>query len=263
MGCFLIGPVLLRSYCLYVLLLAINGVTECFTFAAMSKEELDRWVTLKAFIIASSQMQELANPLFVPHLHLQGTTWPLVTGLPRLSGAQLHSLGPLSGWGQQLLFASLCGGGRWPSMLAFVQVCRGRPQMSPTPPLPPRVQGPPRASPRCQVPAESLLCRSLRISPISDTSPQRKTRGHVSISSVPLPWNPQPWFSMLVMSHMPPWGLTEAQVPVSLSPTIPQNQQAPGMCILFKNSDSDTSSWVSASGHTGGHSSRVSDAAGQ
>uniref|UniRef100_A0A5F9C1D8 Protein RFT1 homolog n=1 Tax=Oryctolagus cuniculus TaxID=9986 RepID=A0A5F9C1D8_RABIT len=37
------GPVLLRSYCLYVLLLAINGVTECFTFAAMSKEEVDRY----------------------------------------------------------------------------------------------------------------------------------------------------------------------------------------------------------------------------
>ncbi|XP_063796762.1 protein RFT1 homolog [Pseudophryne corroboree] len=37
------GPVLLRSYCLYVLLLAINGVTECFTFAAMSKEEVDRF----------------------------------------------------------------------------------------------------------------------------------------------------------------------------------------------------------------------------
>ncbi|XP_048657100.1 protein RFT1 homolog isoform X3 [Marmota marmota marmota] len=35
------GPVLLRTYCLYVLLLAINGVTECFTFAAMSKEEVD------------------------------------------------------------------------------------------------------------------------------------------------------------------------------------------------------------------------------
>ncbi|XP_065789564.1 man(5)GlcNAc(2)-PP-dolichol translocation protein RFT1 isoform X4 [Muntiacus reevesi] len=35
------GPVLLRAYCLYVLLLAINGVTECFTFAAMSKEEVD------------------------------------------------------------------------------------------------------------------------------------------------------------------------------------------------------------------------------
>ncbi|XP_006892352.1 PREDICTED: protein RFT1 homolog [Elephantulus edwardii] len=37
------GPLLLRSYCLYVLLLAINGVTECFTFAAMSKEEVDRY----------------------------------------------------------------------------------------------------------------------------------------------------------------------------------------------------------------------------
>lgn len=43
-GCFLAGPVLLRCYCVYVLLLAINGVTECFTFAAMSKEEVDRWV---------------------------------------------------------------------------------------------------------------------------------------------------------------------------------------------------------------------------
>ncbi|XP_055985488.1 protein RFT1 homolog [Sorex fumeus] len=37
------GPVLLRTYSLYVLLLAINGVTECFTFAAMSKEEVDRY----------------------------------------------------------------------------------------------------------------------------------------------------------------------------------------------------------------------------
>ncbi|XP_020030841.2 man(5)GlcNAc(2)-PP-dolichol translocation protein RFT1 [Castor canadensis] len=37
------GPVLLRFYCLYVLLLAINGVTECFTFAAMTKEEVDRY----------------------------------------------------------------------------------------------------------------------------------------------------------------------------------------------------------------------------
>ncbi|NP_001412774.1 protein RFT1 homolog isoform 4 [Mus musculus] len=37
------GPVLMRCYCLYVLLLAINGVTECFMFAAMSKEEVDRY----------------------------------------------------------------------------------------------------------------------------------------------------------------------------------------------------------------------------
>ncbi|XP_069499650.1 man(5)GlcNAc(2)-PP-dolichol translocation protein RFT1 isoform X2 [Ambystoma mexicanum] len=37
------GPTLLRTYCLYVLLLAVNGVTECFTFASMSKEEVDRY----------------------------------------------------------------------------------------------------------------------------------------------------------------------------------------------------------------------------
>ncbi|XP_043934111.1 protein RFT1 homolog [Protopterus annectens] len=37
------GPSLLRCYCVYVLLLAINGVTECFTFAVMSKEEVDRY----------------------------------------------------------------------------------------------------------------------------------------------------------------------------------------------------------------------------
>lgn len=39
--CFL-GPDLLRCYSLYVLFLAINGVTECFTFALMCKEEVDR-----------------------------------------------------------------------------------------------------------------------------------------------------------------------------------------------------------------------------
>ncbi|XP_067854414.1 man(5)GlcNAc(2)-PP-dolichol translocation protein RFT1 isoform X2 [Heptranchias perlo] len=37
------GPTLLRCYCVYVLLLAVNGVSECFTFATMSKEEVDRY----------------------------------------------------------------------------------------------------------------------------------------------------------------------------------------------------------------------------
>ncbi|KAL0978355.1 hypothetical protein UPYG_G00169430 [Umbra pygmaea] len=37
------GPSLLQCYSCYVLLLAINGVTECFVFAAMSKEEVDRY----------------------------------------------------------------------------------------------------------------------------------------------------------------------------------------------------------------------------
>ncbi|KAM3848845.1 man(5)GlcNAc(2)-PP-dolichol translocation protein RFT1 isoform 1-T1 [Vipera latastei] len=37
------GPALLRWYSLYVLLLAVNGITECFTFASMCKEEVDRY----------------------------------------------------------------------------------------------------------------------------------------------------------------------------------------------------------------------------
>ncbi|XP_069007205.1 man(5)GlcNAc(2)-PP-dolichol translocation protein RFT1 isoform X2 [Embiotoca jacksoni] len=37
------GPGLLRSYSCYVLLLAVNGVTECFVFAAMSQEEVDKY----------------------------------------------------------------------------------------------------------------------------------------------------------------------------------------------------------------------------
>ena len=36
------GPTLLRWYCVYVLLLAVNGVTECFVFAAMSQSHVDR-----------------------------------------------------------------------------------------------------------------------------------------------------------------------------------------------------------------------------
>ena len=38
------GPTLLRWYCLYVLLLALNGVTECFVFAAMSESQVNRYV---------------------------------------------------------------------------------------------------------------------------------------------------------------------------------------------------------------------------
>ncbi|XP_033104445.1 protein RFT1 homolog [Anneissia japonica] len=37
------GPLLLRCYCMYVLLIAINGTTECFVFAAMGKQEVDSY----------------------------------------------------------------------------------------------------------------------------------------------------------------------------------------------------------------------------
>lgn len=36
------GPALMRWYCVYVLVLAVNGVTECFVFAAMSQDQVDR-----------------------------------------------------------------------------------------------------------------------------------------------------------------------------------------------------------------------------
>lgn len=37
------GPSLLRCYSGYVLLLAVNGVTECFVFAAMSQKQVDKY----------------------------------------------------------------------------------------------------------------------------------------------------------------------------------------------------------------------------
>ncbi|XP_060600626.1 protein RFT1 homolog [Ruditapes philippinarum] len=37
------GPMLLRWYCLYVLVIAVNGTTECFVFATMSKSQVDRY----------------------------------------------------------------------------------------------------------------------------------------------------------------------------------------------------------------------------
>ena len=38
-----VGPLLMKCYCIYVLALGINGITECFFFALMSKSEGDRW----------------------------------------------------------------------------------------------------------------------------------------------------------------------------------------------------------------------------
>ena len=40
-GNFFAGPMLLKWYSVYVLIVAINGITECFMFALMSKGEID------------------------------------------------------------------------------------------------------------------------------------------------------------------------------------------------------------------------------
>ncbi|XP_051933265.1 protein RFT1 homolog [Hippocampus zosterae] len=47
------GPSLLRFYSCYVLLLAVNGVTECFVFAAMSQEEVDKYNLVMLALSAS------------------------------------------------------------------------------------------------------------------------------------------------------------------------------------------------------------------
>lgn len=36
------APVLLRAHCLNVLMLAVNGITECYAFATMTSHRLDR-----------------------------------------------------------------------------------------------------------------------------------------------------------------------------------------------------------------------------
>ena len=38
-----IGSTLLKWHCVYTLFIAINGITECFTFAAMSQQQIDKF----------------------------------------------------------------------------------------------------------------------------------------------------------------------------------------------------------------------------
>nr|CAD7198568.1 unnamed protein product [Timema douglasi] len=44
------GPTLMRAHCLSVLLLAVNGVTECYSFATMSTRQLDRYNYMMALL---------------------------------------------------------------------------------------------------------------------------------------------------------------------------------------------------------------------
>uniref|UniRef100_A0A8C5UX46 Protein RFT1 homolog n=1 Tax=Microcebus murinus TaxID=30608 RepID=A0A8C5UX46_MICMU len=137
------GPVLLRSYCLYVLLLAINGVTECFTFAAMSKEEVDRYnVTMLAlsssFLVLSCILTHwcgsvgfiLANcfnmgiritqSLFFIHRYYRESPYRPLAGLylsPVLLGVFALS-GGITGVSEVLL----CCEQGWPARLAHVAV---------------------------------------------------------------------------------------------------------------------------------------------
>ncbi|XP_064523915.1 protein RFT1 homolog isoform X2 [Pseudopipra pipra] len=59
------GPDLLRCYSLYVLFLAVNGVTECFTSALMCKEEVDRY----NFVMLALSFTFLCISYFLTHWH--------------------------------------------------------------------------------------------------------------------------------------------------------------------------------------------------
>ncbi|KAJ9583564.1 hypothetical protein L9F63_022098 [Diploptera punctata] len=44
------GPTLMRTHCFAILVLAINGITECYSFATMSTENLDRYNYIMAIL---------------------------------------------------------------------------------------------------------------------------------------------------------------------------------------------------------------------
>ncbi|XP_032146093.1 protein RFT1 homolog isoform X3 [Sapajus apella] len=135
------GPVLLRSYCLYVLLLAINGVTECFTFAAMSKEEVDRynfvmlalsssflvlsylltrWCGSVGFILANcfNMGIRITQSLFFIHRYYQRSPHRPLAGL-RLSPVLLGAFA-LSGGVTAVSEVFLCCEQGWPARLAHI-----------------------------------------------------------------------------------------------------------------------------------------------
>ncbi|XP_003789541.1 protein RFT1 homolog [Otolemur garnettii] len=137
------GPVLLRSYCIYVLLLAINGVTECFTFAAMSKEEVDRynftmlalsfsflvlsyiltyWCGSVGFILANcfNMAIRITQSLFFIHCYYRGSPYRPLAGL-RLSPVLLGVFA-LSGGITSVSEVFLCCEQGWPARLAHIVV---------------------------------------------------------------------------------------------------------------------------------------------
>ena len=52
------GPMQLRCHCLYILIIAVNGITECFMFATMSQSAVDEYnnklVLFSTVFLASS-----------------------------------------------------------------------------------------------------------------------------------------------------------------------------------------------------------------
>ncbi|KAK2914995.1 man(5)GlcNAc(2)-PP-dolichol translocation protein RFT1 [Channa argus] len=98
------GPTLLRCYSCYVLLLAVNGITECFVFAAMSQKEVEkynlvmlalsvsflflsyiltRWAGGVGFILANclNMSLRILNSLLYIHHYFKFSRWKPLRGL--------------------------------------------------------------------------------------------------------------------------------------------------------------------------------------
>ncbi|XP_062321271.1 protein RFT1 homolog [Osmerus eperlanus] len=138
------GPSLLRCFSSYVLLLAINGVTECFVFAAMSQEEVDRynlvmlalsvsflflsymltwWAGGIGFILANclNMGLRILHSLVYIHRYFQQSPWTPLRGL-QPSPALLLALA-LSAALTTLSEGAFCCDGGW--MLRLVHIAVG------------------------------------------------------------------------------------------------------------------------------------------
>ncbi len=54
-----LGPLLLRTHCLAILLMAVNGSTECYALSTMDTEKLHRYLGCKRCVVSISKIREL------------------------------------------------------------------------------------------------------------------------------------------------------------------------------------------------------------
>ncbi|XP_053375538.1 protein RFT1 homolog isoform X2 [Mercenaria mercenaria] len=80
------GPMLLRWYCLYVLVISVNGTTECFVFAIMSKSQVDRY---NRKMVVFSVIFLLSSLILTAHL---GSVGFILANCLNMAARILHSV---------------------------------------------------------------------------------------------------------------------------------------------------------------------------
>ncbi|XP_053932952.1 protein RFT1 homolog isoform X1 [Cuculus canorus] len=97
------GPNLLRCYSLYVLFLAINGITECFTFALMCKEEVDRY----NFVMLALSFMFLCISYFLTRWH--GSVGFILSNCFNMGIRIAHSIHYIYGYFKESTYKPLAG----------------------------------------------------------------------------------------------------------------------------------------------------------